>query len=85
MKKTLINLPTFACASLLLAAVLLSSCGEPKTYQVEITYCDSRPKDTINYRCGVPPNNSDIYTYKVAVPEWNGKLNVCNIRVLNSR
>ena len=28
MKKTLINLPTFACASLLLCAVLLSSCAD---------------------------------------------------------
>lgn len=85
MKKFLINRFTFACASLLLAAVLFIGCEETKTYQVEVTYCDSRPKDTIIYRSYHCPTNSDIYTYKVAVPNWNGQLNVCNVRVVNSR
>lgn len=51
-------------------------------YKVEITYCDARAKDTVNIISPVEPTNDHISNYKRAVPEFQGYLNVCNIKVI---
>lgn len=69
-------------AKLLLVAVLFSACGLEKTYKVEITYCDSRPKKIVYVTQIEKPDNYQIDTWKMAVPKYRGELNVCNIRVV---
>jgi hypothetical protein len=63
--------------------LMLSSCTEYKYYTVEVTYCDNRPKDTVVVKEQYRPNNSSIQNYKMAVPKWRGKLNVCNIKCID--
>ena len=77
MKRTIITLTLASCA-------IISSC-ELKRYEVEITYCDKREADTILVDSFKKPSNIEISTYKQAVPEWNGRLNVCNIKVLSCK
>jgi hypothetical protein len=54
----------------------------PETYKVELTFCDGRQKKIILVESSFPPSNNSIDTYKRAVPEFNGYLNVCEIRVI---
>ena len=73
---------------ILLFAAMLPSCVEREnynnTYKVKITFCDTRPPDTILIVQSYPPKNNQIYTYKRAVPEWKNYLNVCDLKVLSS-
>jgi hypothetical protein len=68
----------------MLILVILSSCSLPekKAYQIEITYCDNRPKDTVNVMDYTSPNKFQVQTYKQAVPQYKGYLNVCDIKTL---
>lgn len=70
--------------SLLSSFAIISSC-QLKRYKVEITYCDQRGKDTIFVDDYQKPSNNQISTYKKAVPEWNGRLNVCNLKILSCK
>lgn len=71
--------------TLILSSIAIMSSCQLKRYEVEITYCDKREADTIIVDDFDKPSNSEISTYKQAVPEWNGRLNVCNIRVLSCK
>ena len=74
---------------LLLFVVVLMGCPrtlpkifpDRKHYKVKVTFCDSRAPVVVDYygcNCGI--NNGAIRNdHYVAVPEWNGLLNVCNI------
>ena len=64
------------------AAVLFSACGLEKTYKVEITYCDSRPKKIVYATQIGKPDNYQIETWKMAVPKYRGEWTVCSIRAV---
>jgi len=53
-----------------------------KEYQVEITYCDDRPKKTITVTKVFVPSNKMIFTYREALPRYEGEVNVCEIKVI---
>jgi hypothetical protein len=54
-------------------------------YQVKVIYCDSRPSKIISVQNTTMSQNSDIKTYKQAVPKFEGELNVCEIKVISTR
>lgn len=51
-------------------------------YEVEITFCDSRPKKIVIIEEVEEPNYGYISTYKRAVPEYYNYINVCDVKVL---
>lgn len=59
---------------------------EPILYNVEITYCDNRPNEIINIYLKYKPDNYSINNggCNLSVPTWEGKLNVCNIKVIEN-
>jgi hypothetical protein len=63
----------------ILFAITLFSCHR---YEVEITYCDGRPKDTITVRDMRAPFSGDIDNSKKAVPEYHMHMNVCDVKTL---
>ena len=52
------------------------------TYKCRLSFCDTRPPVIIYVRSVFPPSNSEIETFRIAVPKYNGYLNVCNIEVI---
>lgn len=75
---------TITTAYLFAVILFFNSCDtDIKKYTVEVTYCDNRPVEFVICNSVYPPTNSDIYTYKQAVPKWGGRLNVCNLRVIS--
>ena len=52
------------------------------TYKCRLSFCDTRPPVIVYVRSNFPPCNSQIETYRIAVPKYNGYLNVCNIEVI---
>jgi len=71
---------------LITLAIVLVGCEnwvEYKGYNVEITYCDSRPKKIIYVEVEHYPNNRDILSGKYyPTPKYYNELNVCEIKVL---
>jgi hypothetical protein len=64
----------------------ISSCNEWAEYTVEITYCDHRGTDTIVVCGQKAPDNTEIATWKVAVPTWRRTyFNVCNLKTLSGK
>lgn len=69
----------------LLSVLLLSSCRPTPMWEVELTYCDSRPPImlTVSYKDYMgQPGNQSIRTYKEAVPRAFGQLNVCEVKAI---
>lgn len=62
--------------------IVLSSCQEIKEYEVEVTFCDGRPKKRIIVKDYDRQSNADVKTYKRAVPLYRGLLNVCDVKTL---
>ena len=56
-------------------------------YTVQLTFCDKRPPVTITVTHSEEPSTHDIHTYgyQYSVPEYEGYLNVCSIKVLNKK
>lgn len=56
---------------------------EYKGYDVEITYCDTRPKKIVYVEQDHYPNNSDILSGQYhPTPKYYDELNVCDIKVV---
>lgn len=54
-----------------------------KKYLVRVDFCDNREPVTIKVNALWAPDNSDISTYKEAVPRYKGYLNVCNVTTIS--
>lgn len=54
----------------------------PKKYEVEITFCDGRPKEIIIVKSIDAPTNYSIIINKHNLPYYKGHLNVCNVKTL---
>ena len=51
-------------------------------YLVKVTFCDSRKPVIIRVVQIFPPDNKDIENYHLASPEYEGYLNVCDVKTL---
>lgn len=54
-----------------------------KTYKVKITFCDDRPPILTTVMDIDTPSRHSISNYRRGVPEYEGYMNVCDIKVVN--
>ena len=52
------------------------------TWQVKITFCDTRLPVVIEVTQYSQPNNGEIVTKREAVPIYSGYLNVCDVHTI---
>lgn len=55
---------------------------DERIYTVRLIFCDTRESKVIKVEDSKSPNRNDIYTWRQAVPTYDGYLNVCDIEVL---